>query len=428
MSSTNPSPSFTGIQYNPEFYKGGVTTQNNKWTGQNTFTVLQAVTPPITENSIYVATTEWVKDQAYLTENVKKIVFVFTTGPLPGTPFAYAEDGIFFINTLTSNEVFSGFLSNETEINLNIHNTIVNDNIVKVNLSETRIFNLLHLTNTKLEGSIYLPIETNIQQPVSNGYIYWGDEYNPNSFIVDNGTFHITSSTNVFINIGDFITGTTSVANFDLIDTYIYNTLRVNGDSATFLNPPNMSGANIETNTIPDTALSSNVSLSNSTETITGIKTFNTPPTMSGANIQSNTIPDTSLSSNVSLSNSNENITGIKSFATSTLKVANQYFNGVSTLRTGAFTVSSPYYEIYPLAPTVNMTITLPPASASLLGIRIRFRRVGGTITTVVSSSSSNIYPNNSFTPNNVLLASNVLNNVVTCMYLTSTTYGWFGS
>jgi hypothetical protein len=97
MSSTNPSPSFTGIQYNPEFYKGGVTTQNNKWTGQNTFTVLQAVTPPITENSIYVATTEWVKDQAYLTENVKKINFVFTTGPVPGAVYAYADDGIFFI-------------------------------------------------------------------------------------------------------------------------------------------------------------------------------------------------------------------------------------------------------------------------------------------------------------------------------------------
>jgi hypothetical protein len=317
------------------------------------------------------------------------------------------------------------FLSNETEINLNIHNNIVNDNIVKVNLSETRIFNLLHLTNAKLEGSIYLPIETNIQQALSNGYIYWGDEYNPNSFIVDNGTFHITSSTNVFINIGDFITGTTSVANFDLIDTYIYNTLRVNGDSATFLNPPNMSGANIENNTIPDTALSSNVSLSNSNETISGNKTFNNPPTMSGANIENRTIPDTSLSTNVSLSNSNEIITGIKSFDTSP-KIANQYFNGVSTLRTGGFTVSLPYYEIYPLAPTANITISLPPASASLLGIRIRFRRVGGTITTTVSSSSANIYPNNSFTPNNVLLASNALNVIITCIYLTSTTYGWF--
>jgi hypothetical protein len=427
MSSTNPSPSFTGIQYNPEFYKGGVTTQNNKWTGQNTFTVLQAVTPPITENSIYVATTEWVKDQDYLTENVKKINFVFTTGPVPNTPFAYADDGIFFINTLTSNEVFAGFLSNETEINLNIHNNIVNDNIVKVNLSETRIFNLLHLTNTKLEGSIYLPIETNIQQAVSNGYIYWGDEYNPNSFIVDDGTFHITSSTNVFINIGDFITGTTSVANFDLIDTYIYNTLRVNGDSATFLNPPNMSGSNIENNTIPDTALSSNVSLLDANETISGNKTFNNPPMMSGANIENRTIPDIALSTNVSLLDADEVITGYKSF-TNLAKFNNQYFNGVSTLRTGGFTVSLPYYEIYPLAPTANITITLPAASASLLGIRLRFRRVGGTITTVVSSSSSNIYPNNSFTPNNVLLGASVLNNVITCMYLTSTTYGWFGS
>ena len=307
MSSTNPSPSFTGIQYNPEFYKGGVTTQNNKWVGTNTFTVLQAITPPVTENSIYVATTEWVKEQAYLTENVntlnvKNVNFTYTDG----TPYAYCdENGNFFINGLLSSVIETNYL-----------------------------------------------------------YVNGGGSIRGVNFV---------AGANFYQEDGGVVASITNEGLFDCVG---------------FINPPTMSGANIENRTIPDIA----------------------------------------LSTNVSLSNSNENITGIKSFASSTLKIANQYFNGVANLRIGNFSVTAPYYEIYALAPTSNIIVTLPTASSALLGIRIRFRRVGGTITTTVNSASANIYPDTGFTPNNILLPANVLNNVITCLYLTTTTYAWFGS
>jgi len=103
----------------------------------------------------------------------------------------------------------------------------------------------------------------------------------------------------------------------------------------------------------------------------------------------------------------------------------NQYINSSSILRTGNFTVSTPYFELYPLAPTATQTITLPTASFGLLGIRFRFRRVGGTSTVAINSASANIYPNTGFTASNVLIASGNFNVVVTCSYITSTTYGW---
>ena len=116
-----------------------------------------------------------------------------------------------------------------------------------------------------------------------------------------------------------------------------------------------------------------------------------------------------------------EIITGVKTFSTNPI-ITNQYLNGVATIRTGSFTTTAPYQEYYPIAPTATQTITLPVASASLLGVRIRLRRVGGTIGVAINSASVNIYPNTSFTAVNVLLAANVLNVVVTCLYLTSTT------
>jgi hypothetical protein len=317
----------------------------------------------------------------------------------------------------------------------------------------------------------------------------------------------------------------------------------------TFIEPPNMSGLNIEVNTIPDISLSGNVCLLDAVQTLSNktltLTTFTEPPNMSGLNIEVNTIPDSSLSGNVVLldatqtlthktidfstieycdiiagtlgsatinlpvvnygsftqptfrdvmifydtfenftgtldcNNGNFNVTNnIQSFtvtvtdtvtagvlvsapylsgslnitspnitsgdaingyttingnslSTTNLTVTtnplikNQYINSCSILRVGNFTVSTPYNELYPLSPTANQTITLPTASFALLGIRFRFRRVGGTSTVAINSASSNIYQNTGFTATNVLIASGNFNVVVTCSYITSTTYGW---
>jgi hypothetical protein len=104
-----------------------------------------------------------------------------------------------------------------------------------------------------------------------------------------------------------------------------------------------------------------------------------------------------------------------------------QYVHSSFTLTTGTtLSITSPFYEIYPLAPTSNLVITLPVASLSYIGIRIQFRRTGGTTTTTITSATSNIYPNNSLTLTNSIMASGVYTAIIYCTYLTSTTYAWY--
>jgi hypothetical protein len=94
-------------------------------------------------------------------------------------------------------------------------------------------------------------------------------------------------------------------------------------------NAPTMSGANIGSATIPNAALQSNVTLNDTTSTISALKTFtggitasatqtitfgSNAPTMSGANIGSATIPDGALSSNVELLNATQTISALKTF------------------------------------------------------------------------------------------------------------------
>ena len=391
-----------------------------------------------------------------------------------------------------------------------VKDTSLSGNVVLINSTQTLTNKTLYepkISNGFFSKSIYLPFETGIQKPNSSGYIYWGSQSYPNSFMVDDGyNFNIASGSNVLINIGDFMVGTTNVVKFHLINTWIYNKLNVTGDSAIFLNPPIMNGSLIQSGSIQDTSLSGNVVLLNTAQTLTN-KTLTNPsidniflpqgagvgninwgnninpssqiyddgdlnlntddnmwlnigtnlgftnvmklqltdtyiynrlsltgppavfyntPLLNGGGIDAGSILDTSLSSNINLLNSNQTVTGTKTYTTTPI-IINQYLNGSSALRTGtAITLTTPYFELYPLAPMANMTITIPTASASLNGVRFKFRRVGGTITTTINSASANIYPINSFTPTNVLIASNLNNVSIFCCFLTTTTYGWF--
>jgi len=149
--------------------------------------------------------------------------------------------------------------------------------------------------------------------------------------------------------------------------------------------------------------------------------TFGTnAPIMSGANIGSRTVPDGALSTNVPLLNATNTFSGLN-------QITSQYVHSSFTLTTGtSLSISTPIYEIYPLAPTANLTITLPTASASLIGVRIQFRRTGGTTTVTINSASSNIYPNNSLTLTNSIMASGVYTAVIYCTYVTASTYAWY--
>jgi hypothetical protein len=109
-----------------------------------------------------------------------------------------------------------------------------------------------------------------------------------------------------------------------------------------------------------------------------------------------------------------------------TLNGRNNLFS-IDTVRTTAFTISSPFFHIYPVNPTSNLVITLPTAGLSNLGTTFTIRRVGGTATTTITSASSNIYPFTSFTPNNSILVGNGYTTTIVCAYVNNTpTYGWF--
>jgi len=97
-----------------------------------------------------------------------------------------------------------------------------------------------------------------------------------------------------------------------------------------------------------------------------------------------------------------------------------------NTFQTGSFTISSPYFHIYPVAPTATQTITLPTPVVGLLGVTFTIRRVAGTSTIAINSATSNIYPVASFTVSAVILASGVFSTTITCTYLTAATFGWF--
>ena len=223
------------------------------------------------------------------------------------------------------------------------------------------------------------------------------------------------------------------------------NTIQLGSNSETVAFSGNLkSGSNTITATQLGylSAVSTGIVDTASTQSIGGVKTFTggitasatqtinfgtNAPTMSGANIGSATIGQTQISNGyIDLSSAQSSIGGNKTF-TGLIQINNQYINSSFTLTTGTtLSISAPFYEIYPLAPTANLTITLPAASATYIGVRIQFRRTGGTTTTTITSATSNIYPNNSLTLTNSIMASGVYTANIYCTYVTASTYGWY--
>jgi hypothetical protein len=127
-------------------------------------------------------------------------------------------------------------------------------------------------------------------------------------------------------------------------------------------------------------------------------------------------------------SNIQTQITNI-TIGTTTIGSNSQYMHSAFGVLTGSsYTLTSPYSEIYSLAPTSSpMVITLPTASSTTAGLRFQFRRTGGTTTVLINSNASNIYPNNSLTATNAIMGSSVYSAVIYCAQVSATpTYGWF--
>jgi len=108
-------------------------------------------------------------------------------------------------------------------------------------------------------------------------------------------------------------------------------------------NAPTMSGANIGSTTIPNTALQTTVTLNNSTSTFSALKTFTAgitasttqtitfgtnAPTMSGANISSTSIPNSALQTTVTLDNTPSTISAVKTFTAAPIMSGDSIISG----------------------------------------------------------------------------------------------------
>jgi len=138
----------------------------------------------------------------------------------------------------------------------------------------------------------------------------------------------------------------------------------------------------------------------------------------------------TALGYNAKITASNQIMMGTATetvYVPGLLDVSSQYIAACGSYSSSTtLTISAPFYEFYPVAPTSAMVITIPAASAAYLGARFTIRRVGGTSTVIITSSQT-VYPTNSFTGTTTLMGSGVYTVNLACMYLSSTpTYGWF--
>lgn len=104
--------------------------------------------------------------------------------------------------------------------------------------------------------------------------------------------------------------------------------------------------------------------------------------------------------------------------------IKNQYLRAALFSNAASLTISGTIYPVYCLAPTANMTITLPTASGLYDGAVICFCRVGGTNTVTVNSATSNIY-NNSLTLTNVILFARQYYRQIICQS-NNGVYGWY--
>jgi hypothetical protein len=139
-----------------------------------------------------------------------------------------------------------------------------------------------------------------------------------NGGITATATQTINFGTNAPYMRGDNIVGS-SIGQTQIDNGYmdLWTNQTTTGGIKTFSNPPVMSGASITANSIPNSALQTNVTLNDTASTFSALKTFSVAPVMSGASISSGTIGQTQISNGYLDLTSDQTITsGIKNFAT----------------------------------------------------------------------------------------------------------------
>jgi uncharacterized protein YjbI with pentapeptide repeats len=336
-----------------------------------------------------------------------------------------------YLNTNTNNnnivcETLSGLIVTSNNINCNyLNNTSISDyittNNVKTLTNKTltnAILNDCTLNNCNLNGASNIEYATitdlTINGAVSVPTLYCNESIFSDIKVYDaNGNMKCNiSNDGTIINNGVIITdsvftftNTTGATLFSVDNTGII----------TAGNSPNGSDNSLK---LATTSYVNQFGKLDSENTWSQRQTFSIAPIMSGAQITNGSIPDIALTSNIPRLNGASNVF-------SNLTVDSQIITSCVFTSATTYAIVSPFYETYCVGPTVNMTITLPPASASTLGIKIVIRRTSGTQTVTVNSASANIYQLNNTLSNVILPASAHLCYLNSC-FLTSTTYAWF--
>lgn len=228
------------------------------------------------------------------------------------------------------------------------------------------------------------------------------------------GTYIVTGSNNTICGAGS------AGSPFDL------NSCSTLGATSGFSTAVNFSTA-IGYGAICDASNQIRIGRSTETTIFPGQVTMSNAPTMSGGNISAASIPDSALSSNVPLKNASNTFTGLNG-------INNQYvhkaYGALVSATTSLTTLSPIIYETYSISATANFTITLPVITATNVGQQIRFRRVGGTTTTVISFAINGVQLvyNTALTGSttNALMASGTYIVKLVSLLVTGTTYAYF--
>ena len=127
----------------------------------------------------------------------------------------------------------------------------------------------------------------------------------------------------------------------------------------------------------------------------------------------------------------NNILNGTSTFSSLTLTNKLFFANNSSTIISSNITLSFPFSEYYSISATSVLTVTLPTITASNVGSRVVFRRVGGTTTIAISfigNGSQSVFnsTNTGGTTAQALMPSGSYIVKLAAMYITSTTFGWF--
>ena len=460
-----PEYQFTGLNYNPEFFQqqsgqstldtttgdirylqrtgnptsiasnttftGSITANGSTFTGTNQFTgSVSAPTVATSDNSTMVATTAFVNNQGYTTLSAVQSQ-------------NYAQ--LWYDNTYLGRTTFSNYIPQVANSLLtpSLNTQLTSKDYVDTSLGN--VINNIATSNTWVSTNTFsTALRTSVSATTSTDVINksYADTNLSNSALL-NGTNN-WNGVNTFNN--SMVVNCPSSGNI-LLQSNGVNIVEISSFALYAPLSISPSFSQITFNYAPvfrsSFSLDSNITMSvGSVYSPATLSVFNGELNISTTNgtFKTNTIEPTNPTTNItafSTSTATMNIGNasaslVNTFANNTynkITLAGKNLYSVDVLRTTAFTISSPFFAIYPVAPTANLVITLPTASATYLGTTFTIRRTGGTTSTTINSASANIYPTTSLTAGTSIMAggpSAGYSATIVCSYLAASTYGWF--